>query len=70
MPLFRQSYYHFQGESFTLSSFKEDDRTCYVAQTKYGSTEKVCKMSASEAKAQVLAQARVKIKRAHKTAKK
>jgi hypothetical protein len=71
MALFTQHYFRFMGESFRANSYKDDtgDRTCWVAQTKYGSTETVCKMNSAEAKAVVLAQARIKIKRAHANAR-
>lgn len=67
MAPFSTHYYRYLGEDFRANSYKtpDGDRTCWVAQTKYGSTETVCKMSSDEAKQQVLAQARIKIKRAH-----
>lgn len=70
MPLFSTQYYHFEGESFTLNGYKDEtgDRTCFVAQTKHGGTEKVCMMNAAEAKRTAVAKARVKIKHAHRQA--
>lgn len=72
MAPFAQHYYRFRGETIRANSWMDGDRECWVAMTKYGSTEKVCRQKGTtgvSAKEQVLAQARVKIKHAQANAK-